>query len=78
MPKCSRCWSIIGESYRCLDHGGEPGFSDAVKRWKRPPADPMPPAALNDLHHEWWAFLDRNPPNVKRRAKQTLFDEVIP
>lgn len=55
---CPRCFHSIGEHYLCLEHGGEAGFNDAVKRWRPRSPDFPPPAALLSFKHPWWNFLD--------------------
>lgn len=73
---CPRCWRIVGESLRCLDHGGESAFT-AGAHTHQPKPVVMPPEAMYDYLHEFWAFLDVVPVD-KRGRKHRIVEDVIP
>ena len=55
MP-CARCWRIVGEDYRCLDHGGESAWT--VGAFKQPTRKLSSPREPIDVHDPWFDFLD--------------------
>ena len=74
---CKRCFHAIGEHYLCRDHGGEPGFSAMVGKWKPPAKEPFPGEAEGNWQHGYWTFLDKGEP-MNTKAQGVLFSELIP
>ena len=71
---CPRCWRIIGESYKCREHGGGDAFNANTPKSK--PVDLPPVEALWDYSHPYFDFLDNGV--MRRRLTDTITGEFIP
>lgn len=76
MP-CPDCWRIIGEDYRCRQHGGGEGFSHIPNSVKTVPDYP-PAEAMENFNHPWWDFLDEIETEVRGKKIRRVMEEAIP
>ena len=55
---CKRCFRIVGEFYRCSQHGGPDAFVDAAYRFPPRQTEPYEDSVWDNLQDKAWDFLD--------------------